>query len=186
MSKLTQIYLIDKTKLALYSDIARNVGVDKVIPYVGLAQPFYIEEVLGAPLTAELIQQIATNTLTEANQALLLKIAPPLALYTQVLAMRGLTYSVVEKGITKLKSENSETLNSTELGQYINSTRENAEMALELLIRYLCECSDLYPLWRKSPSCNCDKYIKNEDGTDKLNREFHIYFPKKNNSCGCK
>ena len=187
MSKLTPLYFIDKKLLAQYSDIARNVGVDKVLPYVGLAQQFFIEDILGTPLTAELTLQIANDTLTEANQALLLKIAPPLALYTQSIAMRSLTYSVVEKGITKLKSENSEALNSTELGEYIQSTKEYAEMALELLVKYLCECSDLYPLWYPKSDCGCEKYLKTNEGENTIDRQFHIYFPnKRKKDCGCK
>lgn len=185
MNKLAQIYLIDKTKLQLYSDISRNVGVDKLLPYVALAQPFYIEPILGDPLVSELTIQIADNTLTPANQALLLKIAPVLALYTQFLGMRGLSYSVVEKGLTKLKSENSEPLSEKELAQFIFATQENAERAKELLIKYLCECRDLYPLWMPSNDCNCNKYLPISEGTTDLDREFHIFFPKKKGGCKC-
>jgi len=185
MNKLTQIYLIDEQKLKLYSDITRNVGVDKIIPYVALAQPFFIDDVLGSPLVAELTLQIADGNLTEANEALMLKIAPVLALYTQYIAMRGLTYTIAEKGIVKFKSENSETISEKELAEFIYSTKENAEMAKELLIKYLCECSDQYPLWRPSQECNCNKYLKVNEGTADVNMSTHIYFPKKR-KCGCK
>lgn len=185
MNKLTQVYLIDETKLKLYSDVARNVGTNKLIPFVALAQPFYIEPILGEPLTAELTLQIVNNSLTEENQALLLKIAPSLALYTQYLGMRGLAYSIIEKGITKLKSENSDSLNEKELAQYIYATLENAERAKELLIKYLCNCKDLYPLWKPETECLCNKYIPTE-GTTNLNYEYHIFFPKKKGGCVCK
>jgi hypothetical protein len=161
------------------------VGVDKVIPYVYLAQPFFIEPILGEPLMDELSEEINDKNISPQNQALLLKIAPVLALYTQYLAMRSLTYTILEKGITKLKSENSETLNDKELGEYINSTRENAEMAKDLLIKYLCGCRELYPLWRPSNECKCDKYFVNIEGSTDLGREFHIFFPK-NKKGGCK
>lgn len=186
MNKLAQIYLIDENKLKLYSDITRNVGINKIIPYVALAQPFFIDDVLGTPLVAELTLQVADNTLTEANEALMLKIAPALALYTQYIAMRGLTYTIAEKGIVKFKSENSETISEKELAEFIYSTKENAELAKELLIKYLCECSDQYPLWKPSQECNCNKYLKVNEGTASLNVSSHIYFPKRNNnSCGC-
>lgn len=188
MNKLSQIPLISSEMLQLYSDIARSVGTDKLFPYVTLAQPFYIEPVLGSPLTAELTLQISNGNITQPNQALLLKIAPVLALYTQYLGIRGLAYSIVEKGLVKLKSENSEPLSDKELAQFIFSTKENAEMAKELLIKYLCECQDQYPLWRPENDCGCDKYIKKPDeGSTSVDMETHIYFPKKSkNSCGCK
>jgi hypothetical protein len=36
MNTLAQTYLINEELLKLYSDLTRNVGIDKVIPYVAM------------------------------------------------------------------------------------------------------------------------------------------------------
>lgn len=176
-TKLNEVFLIDEELLKNYSNMSRNVGVDKVIPYINLAQPMYVEPVLGTALMEELQMQIDSGEVSEANQALLLKIAPALALWTDYLAARRYSYTVTQKGITKEKSENSESLNEKELGYFIHSIREDAENATELLIKYLCRCQDQYPLFRPSSNCDCAKYLEENTGDADPKKKFMIYFP---------
>jgi hypothetical protein len=184
MKKLGETILISEELLKLYSPISKNVGVDRVFPFIHLAQPYYIQPILGKPLTEQLQHEVEEDTLTEANKALILKIAMPLAMWTSYLAVRGLGYSMTQKGITKEKSENSESINEKEMGEYILSLKNQAEMATELLISYLCNCSELYPLWKPQTECNCNKYLPS-DGDNKRPFKNLIYFPKKTNDCGC-
>ena len=185
--KLGETLMISEELLKLYSPISKNVGVDRIYPFVHLAQPYYIVPILGKPLSEELQQQIEDDSLTEENKALILKIAMPLAMWTTYLAVRGLGYNFTQKGVTKEHSENSESLNEKEMGEYILSLKNQAEMAQELLISYLCNCSDLYPLWRPQIECNCNKYMPTDGSNERI---FHnlIYFPNKiKKSCGeCK
>lgn len=176
-SKLNTVFLIDEDLLKMYSNITRNVGVDKVIPFLNLSQPFYIERILGTALMYELQLQISENTLTELNKALILKIAPALALWTDYLAARSLTYTVTQKGITLEESENSRSINEKELAEFIHSIREQAEMATELLVQYLCTCSDNYPLWKPDNDCDCSKYLEENTGSAETEEKFLIYFP---------
>ena len=176
-SKLNTVFIIDEELLKTYSNLSMNVGVDKIIPYLNLSQPFFIAPILGDSLLTELQLQIETDTLTDLNKGLILKIAPALALWTDYLAARSLTYTVTQKGITKEHSENSETLNEKELAEYIHSIRENAEMATELLIQYLCRCESEYPLWRPEKDCECSKYIKENNGSAEMKEKYLIYFP---------
>lgn len=182
-AKYSTTYLISEDLLKTYSNMTRNVGVDKIVPYINLSQPFYIEPVIGTPLMFELQSQIATDTLTEVNKALILKIAPALALWTDYMAARFLSYTITQKGITKEHSENSEALNEKELGYYIHNLRENAEQATELLVKYLCACRENYPLWKPSSDCLCDKW--ETDGTADPDSKYLMYFPNGKRS-GCK
>lgn len=178
-----EVILINEKLLKLYSNLTRNVGVDKVMPYVTLAQPFYITPVLGDPLTAELQAEIATDTLTDTNKALLLKIAPALALWTDYLALRSLAYTVTEKGLTKEHSENSESVNEKELAEYKLDIKDKAQKATDLLIKYLCKCRDNYPLWQPEDDCLCNA----EEFKGKANNEYDplIYFPRRKSKCNC-
>lgn len=183
--KLGETIIISEELLKLYSPISKNVGVDRIFPFIHLAQPYYILPVLGKPLMEELQHQIEEDSLTEENKALILKVAMPLAMWTSYLAVRALGYSFTQKGVTKEKSENSESINEKEMGEYILSLKNQAEMSQEILIAYLCGCRDLYPLWKPSVECNCSKYEPNEGDNHRIYKDL-IYFPtKKNNDCGC-
>ena len=181
--KLGPVLIISEELLKLYSPLSRNVDVDKVYPFLHLAQEFYLEDILGIALLEELQSQVESGEITEENKALLLKVAPVLANYACYLAMRSLTYSVTEKGITLEKSENSQTISEKELGEYILSIKNLCEMHKEVLIKYLCRCALTYPLWRpQSDECNCEKYIPT-DGSADVDRAFTVYFPNKKKSC---
>lgn len=178
--------LISEELLKLYSPLSKNVSVDKIYPHLHLAQPFYIAPVLGDALLQELQQQIENDSLTDVNKALILKIAMPLSLWATYLALRSLTYSVTEKSITKESSDNSQTIDFREVGTFSEDIKNKAEMATELLIKFLCRCQDNYPKWFPDKQCNCEKYLPTSGTTD-VEREFTIFFPKtgKEGHCYC-
>ena len=183
--KYSETLLISEDLLKLWSPISKNVGVDRIFPFVTLGQEYYLVPVLGQPLKEELQHQIFEDSLNEENKALIIKIAPALAFWTSYLALRGLAYSFTQKGISQEKSENSQPVSEKELGEFELNLKNQAEMYTELLIKYLCHCKDIYPLWRPEKPCLCDKY---EEGEGSNEREFHnlVYFPNKvKNDCGC-
>jgi len=185
--KLTDTVIISQELMMLHSGMSKNLPVDKVFPFAVLAQNYFIEPILGTPLLEELQAQVEDDDLTPENKALIIKIAPCLALYTEYLAMRSLAYSVTAKSITKEKSENSEPINEKELGELILDIQTRAEMSQELLIKYLCRCKDLYSLWRPEQPCICEKF-EPTDGDNKRLFNTQIYFPNKVKKicCGCK
>ena len=181
--KLGETLIISEELLKLYSPLSRNVDVDKIYPYLHLAQPFFIESILGTALLQELQHQIEEGEITEENKALILKTAPVLAYYGTYLAMRSLTYSITEKGMTKEKSENSESISERELGEYVLSIKNQAEMYADVLIKYLCRCALSYPLWRPEEDCHCEKWVET-DGKAEKETKFTVFFPNKMNK-GC-
>ena len=183
--RLSETIIISEELIKLHSSMSKNVPVDKVFPFCILAQSYYIEPILGTPLLNELQEQVEDDDLTEENKALIIKTAPCLALYTEYLAMRSLAYSVTAKSVTKEKSENSEPIGEKELGELILDIKLRAEMAQELLIKYLCRCRELYPKWFPSNDCNCSKYLPS-DGSNEVKYKNLIYFPNVSKpSCGC-
>lgn len=180
--KLGETLIISEELLKLYSPLSKNIDVDKVYPYLHLAQQYYLEDILGISLLEELQYQVENECLTEENKALILKVAPVLSNYACYLALRSLTYSVTEKGVTLEKSDNSQPISEKELGEFILSLKETCEMHKEVLIKYLCRCSLTYPLWRPFEDCNCQKYIP-KDGSADVDRSFTVYFPNKKKDC---
>lgn len=185
--KLSEILLIDETNLKLWSPISKNVSVDRIFPFVTLAQEFYLSDVLGQPLKEELQQQVADDNLTQENKALMIKIFPVIGFWTSYLALRSLAYTTTQKGVEKSDSENSKALDHTEIGEYMLQLKNNAEQFTEILIQYLCHCKELYPKWRPQSPCLCNKY---EEGEGSNERTFHdlVFFPNKikKSCCGCK
>jgi len=182
--KLGEIVIISEELLKLYGGVSKNLSVDKIYPFTILAQGFYIEDILGRALLSELQEQIENDSLTEPNKALILKIAPVLSLYSEYLALRSLTYSVTEKSVTREHSENSETISERELGEFILDIKNRAEMAEVLLIKYLCNCRDLYPLWRPLNPCHCEQYLPTDGNAENTYHNL-VYFPEKKNDCDC-
>lgn len=183
--KLTDTFLVSEELLKLHSPISRNVDVEKIVPFLTISQPYYIEPILGTALMEELQSQVESGDITEENKALLLKIAPALSNWTTYLALRSLAYSITEKSITKEHSENSEALTEKELGEFILSTKNLAEMSTKLLIRYLCRCADLYPLWRPpAETCKCSEYGDTDGSAEPVFKSV-VYFPNKKKSNGC-
>lgn len=177
---MAEILLISEEMLKLYSPMGRNVDAGKVLPFVVIAQTLDLQPVLGQDLTQELQEQVASGEITPANKALLLKLAPYLALDSTFLALRSLAYSVGEKGITKESSDNSDALGSKELGEWKTELMALKEQARDMLLDYLCGCSEAYPTWRPSDPCLCKRRKGREDGITSL-----VYLPKRGCSCGC-
>ena len=182
--KLGETLIISEELLKLYTPLSKNVDVDKVYPYLHLAQPYYLEPILGDALITELKEQVESGEISEENKALILKCAPVIGYWATYLAMRSLTYSVTEKGVTLEKSENSQPISEKELGEFILSLKQICEMHKEVLIKYLCRCSLTYKLWRPLEDCNCQKYIP-KDGSADVDKSFTVYFPNKANKDGC-
>lgn len=175
--KTGETLLIDEELFRLYSAVSRHTPLDRCYPFLELAQEFYLEPILGTPLMTELQIQISTDTLTDLNKGLILKIAPCLSAWTDFLAARSYAYSTTAKGVTKESSENSEPLNAEEMGFYIHNLREIANQTQEVLIKYLCRCREDYPLFRPSSECDCSKYLEENNGSADPDWRKLIYCP---------
>lgn len=149
-----EVYLIDEKNLKLYSPISRNVSIEKLIPFVSLAQTIYIQPVLGNLLYTKLQEAVKAGEISPSYQALLIKIWPALAMATSYVALRPLTYTLSEKGVTKLKSQNSEAISSEELGYYAQDLKNQMNILLKQLEEYLetCDVEGYTP-----KGCACDK-----------------------------
>ena len=53
--KMGETLIISEELLKLYSPLSKNVDVDKVYPFLHLAQQYYLEDILGISLLEELL-----------------------------------------------------------------------------------------------------------------------------------
>ena len=65
--------------------------------------------------------------------------------------------------------------------------KDMAELATKSLIKYLCNCRDLYELWRPESDCQCSEFDDGNGNAQIKEKDYHVYFPNrvKNNGCGC-
>lgn len=162
------ITLISSRLFRLHSPITDNTGLTEFVPYLSIAQELYIAPVLGQLLTAELKEQIASNSLTTKNSDLLIKIAPALSFYA---VYQGLPFhwaSIVNKGVTVRESENSRGVDVKDIAQLRRWIRDDADIFISLLVDYLCTNRADYPQWKPSDECLCNNQTRFDSG---------FYFP---------
>lgn len=182
MNTYIPIPLINESLLKLHSPITSNVDVTDFVPYITIAQELYIEPILGEPLMSELKEQIESNSLTEANSSLIVRIAPVLSFYTVYQALPFHWATIVNKGITIRESENSKSVDINDIAQLRRWIRDDAEIFAKLLIEFLCSCRNTYPLWKPNENC-CDKPLN--EGSAQQKFDSGIYFPNRSKGCGC-
>ena len=142
------IVIISEELLKANSPITTDTVVAEFVPYVAIAQSIYVEPVLGTPLMDELKQQIESNSLTPANSRLIEKTASPLAYFTAYQALPFHWAKIVNKGITIKESENSKGVALNDISQLRRWLRNDAELLVKLLVKYLYKHKEEYPLWR--------------------------------------
>lgn len=181
-----EVVLINEDLLKENSPIKDDTIIKEFIPYVNIAQKMYIERILGKPLTDELKDQIkaasrkdaAGEEITPENQALIVILAPALSFYT---VYQGLPFhwaSIVNKGLTLRKSENSDPVDLKSLSQLRRWVRDDAEEFGRDLIDYLCRCKNKYPLWRPGRGCGCSDW-DNDEGSVISPFDAGIFIPKR-------
>lgn len=146
--------LINEEYLAAYSPLPINFSFEEIRPFITIAESLWIVDILGKKLYNQLLEQVENNEVTPENSSLLLKIYPYLAVATTYEALPFIAYHMSDKGITKGKSDNSESINGTELSNIQNHMRAELDVLKKQLINFLREHKDCYPLYADT-NCDC-------------------------------
>jgi len=184
---MKEILIISEELFKENGPIKEDTIITKFVPYINIAQKIYIDRIIGKPLMDELKAQIKAstkedapeNTITPANQALILKIAPVLSFYA---VYQGLPFhwaSIVNKGLTKRNSENSDAVDVNDLAQLRRWIKDDAEELGRDLIEYLCSCKDTYPLWKPGRGCGCGADWNNGEGSVISPLDTGIFIPRR-------
>ena len=146
--------LINEAYFKEYSPIPNNYNISDIEPYFKVAEKIWVEPVIGTPLYEELLEQVNTNTLTEENSTLLLVLYPYLSFAIVFECLPFLSYHISEVGITKGKSDNSDSVSINDVN-YINThIRSQVEVMKTQLKKFLDDRSDNFPLY-KPDNCDC-------------------------------
>lgn len=154
--------LINEAYLKKYSPLPENYNMDEIMPFVHPAEIMWLEPVLGTALYNELIEQVNLNQVTELNSTLLLNIYPYLSFAVVYSALPFIQFHVSEVGVTKGKSDNSDSISNADANYMSEHLRKMVEEMKKLLKQFLDTNAEYYPLYRPDGTpCECS--CNNED-----------------------
>ena len=161
MSKIKrQPTLINAEYLKAYSMFPKNYDLTDVENFIPVAEQIHILPVLGITLYEELLDQVSTNTLTDENSTLLLEIYKVLGIAVLYESLPFVWSHISQVGITKGKSDNSDSLENRDLSYLNTHIKAQLDYAKKYLRDWLDEYSINFPLYKKDEeccSCNIDK-----------------------------
>ena len=149
--------LITEDYFKTYSPIPDNYNIKELKPYFHVAEKLWIEPIIGTPLYEELLDEVENDDVTPENATLLLNIYPLLAFAIVYESLPFVGYHLSQVGITKGKSENSDSVGISDVNYISTQLRNQCETMKSLLKKFLDEHADTYPLYyADTTECECD------------------------------
>jgi len=148
---MIQNTIINAKWLKEFSPIPLNYNTKELDNYIKLSEAIWIIPVIGQQFYDELIDQVAENNLTEENSTALVEAIYPYLGFAIAYESLPLTWAhISEVGVTKGKSDNSDSLDLKDMTYVQQHLRTQVEARKDFCIKWLCERSDKFPL-----ICNC-------------------------------
>ena len=130
-----------------------NLDADKIVQFIEVAQDTEIQTYLGSKLYEKLQADIIANTLTGNYKTLVDDyIKQMLVGYTQAAYIPYAAYQISNGGIYKHNSENSTSVDQSEINSLASHATETAEFYTQRFMNHMNYNSSLYP-----------EYISNQD-----------------------
>ena len=152
---LSQWTVLTEEYLKANAPISININLKQIKPYISIAEKIWLEPLIGTPLYDELLEQVNTNSLTEENSTLYLMLAPYVSFAVIYESAPFLMYHFSDVGVTRGKSDNSDSITINEANFISTRLRSTLETLKSNFKKWMDEHSDSYPLYRPS-DCSCD------------------------------
>lgn len=123
-----------------------NIDADKIIQFIEVAQDTEVQTYLGTKLYEKLQSDIIANSLTGNYKTLVDDyIKPMLIWYTQAAYIPYAAYQISNGGIYKHNSENSTSVDQSEINSLASHATETAEFYTQRFMDHMNYNSNLYP-----------------------------------------
>lgn len=156
---MSEIYipptLINGDYLKAYSPIPINFSIESVRPFISIAEETWIVPILGRALYSELLKEVNENQITDVNSSLLVKIYMLESMAVLYESLPFIRSHISEVGITLGKSDNSDSISSSDLNNITNHLRSQLEVLKTMLKDFLEANKDCYPLYRSDDCSSC-------------------------------
>ena len=172
--------LINKKYLAKYSvlPLPSNYNYDEILNYVPIAQKIWLEPILGDAFMEELEYQVKENKVSEENATLFTEggLYQYLSYATCLEGLPFLWVHISEVGLTRGKSDNSESITQKELTYVEAHLRRQVEFLKDSVLKFLCEHQDSFPIFNPQGKCPCcDSCCDSSGKLNSPNKMFEIY-----------
>jgi|TARA_R100001460_G_scaffold3116_4_gene9490 hypothetical protein len=152
---MAQVLFIKIQDLKKNTVIDGNVDVDKLLPYVKIAQEIHIQNFLGTKLYEKIIALITAGTLTTTDNPNYLTLVnkyvqPALIHFAMMDYLPFAAYQVKNAGVFKHISENAESVTKSEVDYLVNKEREFSEYYIRRMIDYLSFNNNLFPEYNQN------------------------------------
>lgn len=146
--------IINKSNIAKYSILPINYNYDEILNYVDIAEKIWILPILGYDWYDELCEQVIENNVSEENATALVEaIWPYLGCAIVYEALPTIWLHASEIGLTRGKSDNSESASLKDLAFYQEHIRKQLEAHKDFCKKWICEHLESFPL---ANPCNCN------------------------------
>lgn len=154
--------IINEEYFKQYSPIPDNYNIKEIKPFFKVAEQLWVMPLLGQALYDELLEQVCTNDVTPENSTLLLVVYPYLSFAICYEALPFISYHFSQVGVTKGKSDNSDSVSINDVNFISTQLRSQVETMKGQLKDFLNNHKDIYPLY-KSDDCECTSQNVCED-----------------------
>ena len=140
--------IINEKYLKQFSPIPLNFNLAEVKNYIPVAEKIWVIPLIGGDLFDEIDYQVQNNNLSNETQALLTEggLWQYLSFAVCYEALPILWSHISEVGITKGKSDNSDSLTLKDITYVQQHLRQQVEFLKDSVKKYICEHSDYFPL----------------------------------------
>lgn len=149
--------LITRDDIVKFTALNGNIDTDKFIQFIKIAQDTHIQNFLGTDLLERIQEDIINDDLSGAYLNLVRKyIKPMLIHWAMVEYLPFSAYTIANKGIYKHQSENSETVEKSEIDFIVEKERSIAQHYTQRFIDYICFNNATFPEY--TSNTNGDMY----------------------------
>ena len=154
---MAEALLITRDDIVKFTALNGNIDTDKFIQFCKIAQDTHIQNFLGTDLLEKIQEDIINDDLSGAYLNLVRKyIKPMLIHWSMVEYLPFSAYTIANKGIYKHQSENSETVEKSEIDFIVEKERSIAQHYTQRFIDYICFNNTTFPEY--TSNTNGDMY----------------------------
>lgn len=154
---MAEALLITRDDIVKFTALNGNIDTDKFIQFIKIAQDTHIQNFLGTDLLEKIQADIVAGTLANPYLTLVTKyIKPMLIHWAMVEYLPFSAYTIANKGIYKHQSENSETVEKSEIDFIVEKERSIAQHYTQRFIDYICFNNTTFPEY--TSNTNGDMY----------------------------
>ena len=139
--------IINEKYFKQYSPIPLNYNMTEVKNYIPVAEKIWVKPLIGYELFDEIEQQVKDNQVTEEVATLLTEggLWQYLSFATVYEALPMIWSHISEVGVTKGKSDNSDSLDLKDMTYVSQHLRNQVEVLKDQLKKWLCEHNETFP-----------------------------------------